>query len=246
MKNVIVVASPHKVGSTWLYNMLVAAGFNRSKAPEKLRKNKHLGLIDLGNPDTFPYLSEISEKSIFKSHSFPPAEQIPENVLLVSLIRDPRDLLVSKMFHTAKLPEHVGGHSELQGLSSDERLEYLLVRDGGEIRLLQSWFDFDSRILIKYEDLLREPIENLELVLKEASCHLNSQELKSVVDRCSFNKMKNDAPDSRKYFFRKGVSGDWKNYFNSRTIDLFKNSMGGRWNEFLVSSGYEKDELWDL
>ncbi|MEQ9233296.1 sulfotransferase domain-containing protein [Coleofasciculus sp. E2-BRE-01] len=40
--------------------------------------------------------------------------------------------------------------------------------------------------------------------------------------------------------YRKGVSGDWKNHFNEKHIDVFKQ----KYNEVLIKLGYEKDDNW--
>jgi hypothetical protein len=42
------------------------------------------------------------------------------------------------------------------------------------------------------------------------------------------------------HFFRKGESGDWKNYFDERTAGWFKACAGQQ----LIDAGYEKDERW--
>ncbi|HVS27088.1 MAG TPA: hypothetical protein VHE58_07310 [Burkholderiales bacterium] len=39
---------------------------------------------------------------------------------------------------------------------------------------------------------------------------------------------------------RKGVAGDWQNYFSKRVKEAFKNRYGG----LLVATGYERDLDW--
>ena len=51
--------------------------------------------------------------------------------------------------------------------------------------------------------------------------------------------------EDRNSFFRKGIKGDWKNYFDEKCIQTFKKSNSGRWNRLLVRMGYEKSENWE-
>ena len=41
-------------------------------------------------------------------------------------------------------------------------------------------------------------------------------------------------------FFRKGVSGDWRNLFTERDKQIYKEEAG----ELLIKLGYEKDNDW--
>ena len=46
-------------------------------------------------------------------------------------------------------------------------------------------------------------------------------------------------------FLRKGVVGDWRNYFNEECVIAFKNEKERRWNRLLVEMGYESSLDWN-
>ena len=64
------------------------------------------------------------------------------------------------------------------------------------------------------------------------------------MDTCSFERFaegrkRGEANVQSEY--RKGIIGDWKNYFTDRDKDQFKASEAGR---LLIELGYEKDNDW--
>lgn len=66
-----------------------------------------------------------------------------------------------------------------------------------------------------------------------------------IVYRNSFKKKtkgRKPGQESQISHYRKGISGDWKNYFNQDHINTFKEEYG----DLLVKLGYEKDNDWSL
>ena len=63
-----------------------------------------------------------------------------------------------------------------------------------------------------------------------------------------FKKKTNRKPghENKNSFFRKGVSGDWRNYFDSECVEFFRNEKQGRWNSILIKMGYENQPNWSL
>ncbi|MDO6567909.1 sulfotransferase domain-containing protein [Alteromonas sp. 1_MG-2023] len=244
MKNSVVIASPHKVGSTWLFNLIAGLGYKRQQAPNELRKNPNLGLLDLSLDNCENFLASATVKSVFKSHSFPPSYEISDNVALVSIIRDPRDLLVSKAFHSANLAEENGGQPFLKELSDQDKISFFLDSNTEDLDLLFAWMRFDNALTIKYEELLTNKIEILSSIASYLEVDKTEEALAKIIDSFSIEQMREHAPETRKSFFRKGVSGDWKNYFDEALKDKLKLARSGKWNDFLIEAGYEKDKNW--
>jgi hypothetical protein len=74
--------------------------------------------------------------------------------------------------------------------------------------------------------------------------HLGANASREIVERCveknSFqSRAKNRKPgeEDQGSFFRKGISGDWKNYFTPRDKRIFYDEAG----DTLESLGYEAD-----
>jgi hypothetical protein len=244
-----IIASPHKVGSTWLYQMVAALGFKNARKrdiPDDLRPNPKLDLLALDKSGLNEFLSDNVVCRSFKSHSFPPAAALPPNTALISILRDPRDLLVSWVFHLAALPVDKGGVPELQGLSSTDRLIEVLgsQRSMGECRLYTAWAQQRGALTLRYEALKLDGVGELGRVARHLGLAPTDAELAHVIGEFSFDKIKQEADQARSGLLRKGHVGDWRNHFDERATLSFKKACWGRWNEVLVETGYESGPDW--
>jgi len=94
-------------------------------------------------------------------------------------------------------------------------------------------------ITVKYENLQNDTFNEIQKVLKFLNANTDTKIISDIMDRTSFNKLKKGKGDD---FFRKGISGDWKNYFSTYDIKLFKILAG----ELLMKLGYEKSRDWGV
>ena len=107
----IIVASAHKVGSTWLYRLLSNVGIWPADSNEGIPSD----LLETGtvllDPQFFAWLGDCNSARLLKSHSFPPKEEeMPSPLFKIATIhRDPRDVLVSASFYLANLDPELGG-----------------------------------------------------------------------------------------------------------------------------------------
>ncbi len=101
----------------------------------------------------------------------------------------------------------------------------------------------NSIYLIKYEDLLKDTKGAIEKMLKEFfNEDVDHEKLQAIVDKFSFENQTNrkKGEENKNSFLRKGISGDWKNYFSKNEIELFKEYT----NNLLVELGYEDNVNW--
>ncbi|WP_157054119.1 sulfotransferase domain-containing protein [Ruegeria sp. 6PALISEP08] len=78
---------------------------------------------------------------------------------------------------------------------------------------------------------------------KRARDFIYFSELMQITQDNSFSKKskgRKRGEENAGHHYRKGVAGDWRNYFEDRHIDLFKE----RYNDCLLKLGYEEDEDW--
>lgn len=174
------------------------------------------------------------------------------NARIVIMIRDFRDALVSLAYHRKRYTK------TWKAIFSDEAETEL---DNNFIKeVLQSFGKHDDiqRYLaiagkkpthvqiVKYENLKSDP----HGVLSDVLGFLHASTTKDIVDRClaenSFEQLsggRKEGQEDKDNFFRKGVVGDWNNYFSPSNIEVFKECGGGR---ALIEAGYESDNNWSL
>lgn len=95
----------------------------------------------------------------------------------------------------------------------------------------------------KYEDLLSDTETELTRILHEGfSINVDPDKVSEIVYRYSFENQttRKKGEESKSSFLRKGISGDWKNYFTEEAAEIFDYYAG----EILIQLGYESDNSW--
>jgi hypothetical protein len=179
-----------------------------------------------------------------------------QRLQVILMIRDPRDQLVSRMFHVKRSPEH-SWHERFKSSSVDEALMLCIEgRDGlpgtdSMIKLARTWLDQKSGFLcIRYEDLWANPVGEFGRVLAYLGIEGNVSLAEVIVNRNRFERlsigrrfwqpMRKPGQEDASSHFRKGMVGDWRNYLQESHIRRFKEIAG----EELISLGYERDMDW--
>ena len=244
---VLVNGSP-KTGTTWMYKMI-------GSLP---------GYEKIGNFDgDWPKYDTVQPGQVIHGHDWYTAElaeQYARNgIRLILMIRDPRDQLVSRMFHVKRSTSH-SWNGRFAQMSIDEALTTCI--EGGEglpgmrtmIDLTQSWLNSDFPLLaIKYEELLAQPEHHFAQALRHIGLTQHVESLAEVIvernrfERLSMGKRiwqngRSPGQENKNSHFRKGISGDWKNYLKPHHITQFKAVAGDQ----LIELGYETDMNWTL
>lgn len=98
--------------------------------------------------------------------------------------------------------------------------------------------------LIRYEDMLNDTYQEMISLFSKMfpDNEFDPERIQKVVDKYSFENQTKRKPgeENTTSFLRKGISGDWKNYFNDEAKAIFKKYAG----EMLIKLGYEKDQNW--
>ena len=110
-------------------------------------------------------------------------------------------------------------------------------------RIQESWIE-PGETFIRYEDLLEKDLEILEEVLIEhCGILVTPERLREIIVANRFENFtggRKPGEENLTAHERKGISGDWQNYFTKRVKQAFKDRYGG----LLVASGYERDLDW--
>ncbi len=113
-----------------------------------------------------------------------------------------------------------------------------------------SWADFVRRwhprkdaTHVRYEDLRRDtPGELQRVVLELTGRRLRSEDATAIAEEFSFERQAGRRPgeEDKRSFLRKGVVGDWRNYFSREARETFDRYAGSE----LILLGYERDRAW--
>lgn len=187
---------------------------------------------------------------------------------IVHIIRDGRDQAVSSVFYWWAWARDKGKVFPLSPETQRKRDAYyedrdtfgpekLSIFDEASLRgLARSWSNhvgkaidlgprfFEDRYFeVKYEDLLTNPETFFGEMAHFLGANSDSGTIEDCVNQTSFEKSSGNRPrgeEDPSSFYRKGIAGDWKNYFTERDKQIFKEEAG----DLLIQLGYEKDYNW--
>ena len=194
---------------------------------------------------------------ILHSHILPSdGQQAP-----VMILRDGRDVLVSAYHH------FIIGHSISPSFLISHWRNKMPYTDYDNIRKNLAtfievffkefrsgnrnitWNDFAQYALsnpnclsIRYEELLTQPQVELQRAIKHIGLPVDLVKIDRAIAKYSFENQakRTSGIEDNAAFLRKGISGDWKNYFDYNACQTFDNLAG----EKLIQLGYEKDHSW--
>ena len=246
--NILFIVGIPKSGTTWLEEMLATyPGFQSVMIPEMLKYEMSEG--GSHNFELPKYIFDRFNKKlvVLKTHSHGSTHNTSllrnYDIRYVIMYRDLRDVAISYIHFVKQRPWH------------PEFSEYfhLSIQDGikmfGEMKLhqyvhwIESWHnnrDPNISIVIRYEELISNPIKTFELVATHYGIEHTKEEISAIVKSYRFSSGPIKEDQRRQVHFRKGISGDWKNYFTPELKNLYKEKIG----KFLIEFNYEKDFSW--
>ena len=165
--------------------------------------------------------------------------------------RDPRDLIISNYFSLkySHDPYHeyiLMMRDKLNSMSQDDGItEIINSFTKGTKNTLEGWFTQKSENikLIKYENIFGpKQFDFFSELLDFCDIKLTDEEIIQLLNKYSFQKIsgRKQGSEDIQHHYRKGIPGDWKNYFTAQQKDLFKILSG----DILITCGYEKDNNW--
>ncbi len=107
---------------------------------------------------------------------------------------------------------------------------------------IQSWdLGCDPRVLdVRYEDLIADEKKVFGQILSHLGIEISEEELQSAIDSHSFQSITGREPgqENPRDHFRKGVAGDWRNYFERD--GALKRAVYQRIGPLIDRLGYER------
>jgi hypothetical protein len=237
----IVHASYHKMGSTWLANVLRAI-------------SKHYGLSfrQVNEDQEFDSQCDI----VVVNHS-DIIQGLDLDVRASHMVRDLRDVVVSGYFYHlwteeawARAPsprfDNLSYQEYLRSLNQDDGLlaEIDFLTRYTRKRRIWEWDFTDPRYLeIKYEELFNNQEGGFQRMFSHYGFPPDEVTVcVNIATQFSFERVTKRKPgqESSTNHLRSGIPGQWKQHFKQVHIDKFKEQLGG----LLIIMGYESDLNW--
>ncbi|MDQ8208554.1 sulfotransferase domain-containing protein [Coraliomargarita sp. SDUM461003] len=224
LKQIQVVEYP-KCGGTWLARMLRSyLGVERKHGTTHLPKHY----------------------SVYQTHLLHNTQYYRN----IALLRDPRDVWVSFYFHerylskesifgfkdTASHPENMLAYMKHKLARADETTPGFTYT-----AFVNSWQNKAETCWVRYEEMHQNPVAALSKALQSLGLEPDQPRVEAAVKEHEFKnitgrKIGEEDVSSHK---RKGIVGDWKNYFNQEMAQLVHHEQ-----PLLYQLGYEKDSTW--
>ena len=211
---------------------------NTSPASKLPDDPKHPGMMKKIFDESVDYADNLKSPRIIKSHL--PFELLPRNLLdkakVIYVCRNPKDTCVSYFHHHkdigAESYDLKGTFDQFAECFMDGKLEYGSYFD----HLKSGWKhrNHPNMKFVWYEDLQKNTIKEVTDMAKFVNHPLSNAKIEELVEHLKFSNMKERAArvakqmegdddqkaiaDSFTKFYRKGMVGDWKNYFKGEKL----------------------------
>ena len=230
----------YKAGSRWLFRILKRCVGDRLLQVRADRGELFDEPICAGRVYSACYVSRDEFESLRR----------PPDSRHFFVLRDLRDTLVSGYFSLKvshpkyKLDAVNAMRNRLQDMDLERGMMHTLsdwVPVNAEIQ--RSWLESGEPV-IRFEDLLGNERGVLEEVLLDR-CELgiSRRRLRRAIESESFERLSGGRARGEEDIaahYRKGVPGDWRNYFDEPLKDAFKE----RYGDVLIEAGYERNNDW--
>jgi len=159
-----------------------------------------------------------------------PDDIINKKCRAVYVIRNPKDVFVSYYHFCTMLNMFMAYKGKFEEFAERFLEGHVYLGPWWE-HVNQAVEDNPHALFMHYEELQKKPLESIHAIAKYLGKELNDEEVKAIMEACSFDRLKNVPSANYQWlqqagiakqeckFFRKGEVGDWTNYF---TPDLSK------------------------
>ncbi|XP_069131918.1 sulfotransferase 1B1-like isoform X2 [Argopecten irradians] len=249
----ILICSLPKTGTNWCYEILSMLVQGHSTY---IKGAKIAGMLEA--VDDLSTLNDMKSPRILSTHvpfRHLPKQHLAKRCKIILSRRNPKDVFVSWYNH-CKHDDRIshGNTAEEEEFPGtwDKFLE-------DQMKTTHNFYDgyfpyekeWDEAIrtkqvasvhIIYYEDLKKDPVEEIKRLAKYLELPENEELAKEIADKCSFQKFLNAVVTIKEgpvkiveggnhFLFRKGIVGDWKNWFtvaqNERFNELIEKELKG-------------------
>ncbi len=153
----------------------------------------------------------------------------------VFLQRDPRDVIVSRLYYNRVLKSN-----ELSLLGMIGQM-YTLPPEYVYDNWVRAWYYCPFvDVCTTFERLKKLGGQELYKILQALETNISLERANEVVENHSFSNMKIQYGDKYDISMHKGISGDWRNHFSRRTAKYMNDILG----EFMLEMGFVDSLDW--
>ena len=211
-----------KSGSTWVTAIIHEIyNYRNIDFPNGFQNPKHANWINRFSIENFLNNEKSNTRNVWvsKSHIFQ-KEIIDEiminqdNIKVINIDRDIKDVLVSHYHHLINAKKIRGDFKSYFYKWGKYKAKQIL-----DYRL--AWKDY-SCLKLRYEDLLEKNDEIVKEIAKYLDVELSNDQFLKIQKETNIENLRenlsNKNLNEEKWFFRKGKKGDWENYFDKDMI----------------------------
>ncbi len=239
----IVISSPPKMGNKWI-KCLLSRVYDLQWIIGEDSPDTNIERFDL-----FVSEGRFPDNTIFHQHcKYKPKicdviDEIPAH--LVTIVRDPYDAFVS-MYHwiqtrtdydreRGRVRKKERPRDAMVGKAIDDPLilEYLADGYGQQIQRAHEWVHSGRAIVVRYEDLHRDPVAALTRVTNQIE-PVDPDRIKQAIEACSVDNMRKMSKRMSQHV-RAAKVGDSRDTLGEAHLEIFRDKYG----ELLTSLGYE-------
>jgi Sulfotransferase domain len=239
----IVISSPPKMGNKWI-KCLLSRVYDLQWIIGEDSPDTNIERFDL-----FVSEGRFPDNTIFHQHcKYKPKicdviDEIPAH--LVTIVRDPYDAFVS-MYHwiqtrtdydreRGRVRKKERPRDAMVGKAIDDPLilEYLADGYGQQIQRAHEWVHSGRAIVVRYEDLHRDPVAALTRVTNQIE-PVDPDRIKQAIEACSVDNMRKMSKRMSQHV-RAAKVGDSRETLGEAHLEIFRDKYG----ELLASLGYE-------
>lgn len=227
----IVVTEYPKSGGTWVTSLL---GDALTLAKRDIYVRNGYDVFDVTKHPWYvgsPSL-ELTESCVIKSHELPASGLLDFPAHFVHLVRDGRDVTVSRYFYERDFSV-ANGIQESFNTPFDD---YVAAVAEAWNSYVLAWLG-STPIFYRYEDFVRDTCGTIRRVLSDIGIDAAAGSIQAAMDANTKERLSRslDITFEHNTFVRKGVPGDWVNHFSGENLDTFRRLAG----EALRQLGYQ-------
>lgn len=228
----------HRSASTWILNILTSVADALHLSVTRFHE------IDPGRSQGLDLVADVNARWEHR-HAF-------DDWLGFHVIRDPRDIVVSAYF--SHMYSHPSGdwldeqRQRLRQVDQHEGIKLSIDFRENQFQEMAAWgYGEDHRIYeTKFEVITQHTLPEFKRIFRFLGLfpqHIGEETLSEILYQHRFEKLtegRKPGEEDPHHHYRKGVAGDWKQYFNEENKAYFKEN----WGELLIRLGYEEDQTW--